>query len=63
VVQGLTNIVPLNYIYNKGEGKSPNYHADYYAQQDWLMSIARSIEDITLDILGMVRRNNISSTS
>ena len=62
MVQGHTQIEPLNYIYNKGEGKAPNYRADIGAVRDWFMSIAGGIEDITLDILGTVRNNYVSST-
>ncbi|KAG0134675.1 copper amine oxidase [Tuber indicum] len=52
VVQSVTKIEPLNYLYNKGEGKSPNYAADDKVRRAWLGLIALNMSDITLDILG-----------
>ena len=53
-MQNVTKIEPLNYFYNKGEGKSPNYAADDVARRIWLGLIAANMSDITLDILGTV---------
>lgn len=51
-MQSVTKIEPLNYVYNKGEGKSPNHAADDDSR--WLYLIAANMSDITLDILGTV---------
>lgn len=53
-MQSVTKIEPLNYVYNKGEGKSPNYAADNESRRIWLDLIAANMSDITLDILGTV---------
>ncbi|PWW73068.1 amine oxidase catalytic domain-containing protein [Tuber magnatum] len=58
IVQSVTKIEPLNYLYNKGEGKSPNYSADGGAQRAWLGLIAANMSDITLDLLGTDYRNS-----
>ncbi|KAH8152383.1 uncharacterized protein LAJ45_03223 [Morchella importuna] len=51
-VSEATTINPLNFIYNKGNGKSPVYAADYQLLIQWAESIGTQISDIMLDILG-----------
>ncbi|TVY73173.1 Membrane primary amine oxidase [Lachnellula suecica] len=57
-----TTIEPLNYIYTKEVGKTPNYRADLQLNLGYYKTMTSTIADITLDLLGVSVTGNTDDT-
>ncbi|TGZ78443.1 copper amine oxidase [Ascodesmis nigricans] len=62
-VSAETTISPFLFAYNKGSNKTPNYSADSREVNKFRAAIGKSIEDITLDILGTKHTGSSDDTS
>lgn len=50
VVEGLTTIAPLDYVFNKGKGIQRVYDADDDKVREYSQALSKEIEDILLDL-------------
>lgn len=49
-----TTIEPLEYIYNKGDGRMPNVNADQIEAYGFYLAFLAELADVTQDLLGVV---------